>query len=343
LTDTHTTAAPTPAALAATDADLVAEIERLGETLVQVRAAIGRMIFGQQDVVDQTLITILAGGHGLLIGVPGLAKTRLVETLGGVLGLDERRIQCTPDLMPADILGSEVLEEGEGGRRGFRFIAGPVFSQLLMADEINRASPRTQSALLQAMQERRVSVGGHYHDLPRPFHVLATQNPIEQEGTYPLPEAQLDRFLMQIDVGYPDIEAERRMLIETTGVGGDTAERVLDTDALTAAQNLVRRVPVGESVVEAILDLVRRGRPESSDLPEVERTIAWGPGPRASQALMLAARARALIEGRLAPSVDDVAALARPVLKHRMALNFAARADGVTLDEVIDRLVAPLG
>jgi MoxR-like ATPase len=343
LTDTHTTAAPTPAASAATDADLVAEIERLGETLVQVRAAIGRMIFGQQDVVDQTLITILAGGHGLLIGVPGLAKTRLVETLGGVLGLDERRIQCTPDLMPADILGSEVLEEGEGGRRGFRFIAGPVFSQLLMADEINRASPRTQSALLQAMQERRVSVGGHYHDLPRPFHVLATQNPIEQEGTYPLPEAQLDRFLMQIDVGYPDIEAERRMLIETTGVGGDTAERVLDTDALTAAQNLVRRVPVGESVVEAILDLVRRGRPESSDLPEVERTIAWGPGPRASQALMLAARARALIEGRLAPSVDDVAALARPVLKHRMALNFAARADGVTLDEVIDRLVAPLG
>jgi MoxR-like ATPase len=259
-----------------------------------------------------------------------------------VLGLDERRVQCTPDLMPADILGSEVLEEGEGGRRGFRFIPGPVFSQLLMADEINRASPRTQSALLQAMQERRVSVGGHYHELPRPFHVLATQNPIEQEGTYPLPEAQLDRFLMQIDVGYPDIDAERRMLIETTGVAEEGVGRVIDADGLIAAQRLVRRVPVGESVVEAILDLVRRGRPDTSDLPEVERTVAWGPGPRASQALMLAARARALLDGRLAPSVDDVAALARPVLKHRMALNFTARADGVTLDDVIDRLVAPL-
>ena len=340
MTDIQSTA--DPAAAAAHDADLVADIERLGETLTRVRAAIGRVIFGQRDVVDQSLITLLAGGHGLLIGVPGLAKTRLVETLGTVLGLDERRVQCTPDLMPADILGSEVLEEGEGGRRGFRFIAGPVFSQLLMADEINRASPRTQSALLQAMQERRVSIGGHYHDLPRPFHVLATQNPIEQEGTYPLPEAQLDRFLMQIDVAYPDIDAERRMLIETTGVSEGTVDRVIDAEGLMAAQQLVRRVPVGESVVEAILDLVRRGRPDSTDLPEVERTVAWGPGPRASQALMLAARARALLDGRLAPSVDDVAALARPVLKHRMALNFTARADGVTLDDVIDRLVAPL-
>src|SRR5262245_15065872 len=183
----------------------------------EVLARIGRVIFGQTGVVDHTLITLLAGGHALLIGVPGLAKTRLVDTLGTVLGLDDKRVQCTPDLMPADIIGSEVLEEADGGKRQFRFIRGPVFSQLLMADEINRASPRTQSALLQAMQERRVSVAGAYHPLPAPFHVLATQNPIEQEGTYPLPEAQLDRFLMQVDVGYPDLESERRMLIATTG------------------------------------------------------------------------------------------------------------------------------
>ncbi|MDH3473358.1 MAG: MoxR family ATPase, partial [Rhodospirillales bacterium] len=293
------------------------------------------------EVVDQTLITLLAGGHALLIGVPGLAKTRLVETLGTVLGLDDKRVQCTPDLMPADILGSEVLEEHEDGRRSFRFIPGPVFTQLLMADEINRASPRTQSALLQAMQEHRVTVAGHSHDLPRPFHVLATQNPLEQEGTYPLPEAQLDRFIMQIDVGYPDSEAERRMLIATTGAEMVEAEPVLTPEELMAAQRLVRRIPVGESVVEAILGLVRNGRPDSTDLPEIENQVAWGPGPRASQALMLAVRARAVLEGRFAPSVDDVVALVGPILRHRMALNFAARADGITVDDVIGRLAAP--
>ncbi|MBM3573228.1 MAG: AAA family ATPase, partial [Alphaproteobacteria bacterium] len=207
---------PTPLDPPTTD-QLLAEVEALGQRLALVRERIGRIIFGQQAVVDQALITLLAGGHALLIGVPGLAKTRLVETLGIVLGLEGRRIQCTPDLMPADILGSEVLEEGEGGRRAFRFIKGPVFCQLLMADEINRASPRTQSALLQAMQERRVTVAGQYQSLPAPFHVLATQNPLEQEGTYPLPEAQLDRFLLQIDVSYPDHDAERRMLVATTG------------------------------------------------------------------------------------------------------------------------------
>ncbi|MEO3434176.1 MoxR family ATPase [Inquilinus sp. CAU 1745] len=314
----------------------------MGEDLARVRAAIGRVIFGQQQVVDQTLTTLLAGGHVLLIGVPGLAKTRLVETLGIVLGLQDRRIQCTPDLMPADILGSEVLEETEGGRRAFRFLPGPVFCQLLMADEVNRASPRTQSALLQAMQETKVSVAGQDHALPRPFHVLATQNPLEQEGTYPLPEAQLDRFLMQVDVGYPDLEAERRMLIATTGAEHETLSAVIDGAALLRAQALVRRVPVGESVVDAILTLVRRGRPDTTDLPDIERHVAWGPGPRASQALMLACRARALLDGRFAPSIDDVLALARPVLQHRMALNFAARADGITLDDVIDRLCAPL-
>ena len=321
---------------------LMAEIEALGGRLSLVRERIGRVIFGQQEVIDHTLITLLAGGHVLLIGVPGLAKTRLVETLGKVLGMEEKRIQCTPDLMPADILGSEVLEEDESGRRSFRFIPGPVFSQLLMADEINRASPRTQSALLQAMQERRVSIAGQYHELPAPFHVLATQNPLEQEGTYPLPEAQLDRFLMQVEVAYPNRDAERRMMIATTGAVEEQAITVLSPADLQAAQRLVRRVPVSEGVVEGILDLVRRGRPESSDVAEVQRHVAWGPGPRASQALMLASRARAVLDGRIAPSLDDVVALAKPILRHRMALNFAARADGITLDEVIDRLCAPL-
>jgi len=322
-------------------AALAAEIETLGRRLQQARESIGRVIFGQQTVVDQTLITLLAGGHALLIGVPGLAKTRLVETLGTVFGLEDKRVQCTPDLMPADILGSEVLEEGDSGRRSFRFIPGPVFCQLLMADEINRASPRTQSALLQAMQERRVTVAGHPHDLPRPFHVLATQNPLEQEGTYPLPEAQLDRFLMEIDVGYPDLEAERRMLIATTGAEESEARPVVAAEDLLAAQRLVRRVPVGENVVEAILSLVRLGRPESSEIDAVRGQVAWGPGPRASQSLMLAVRARALLDGRYSPSVDDVVALAGPVLRHRMALNFAARAEGVTIDEIIDRLCEP--
>ena len=320
----------------------VAEVEALGRTLETVRDQIGHVVFGQRPVIDLTLISLLAGGHVLLIGVPGLAKTLLVETLGTVLGLDDKRIQCTPDLMPGDILGSEVLEESESGRRSFRFIPGPVFCQLLMADEINRASPRTQSALLQAMQEHHVSVAGHDHPLPAPFHVLATQNPLEQEGTYPLPEAQLDRFLMQIDVPYPDREAERRMMIATTGTADRAVPTVLDAAGLLAAQRLVRQVPVGEAVVEAILTLVRQGRPETSTLAEIRDQVAWGPGPRASQALMLACRARAVLDGRLAPSVDDVLALAKPVLRHRMALSFAARADGATIDGVIDRLCAPL-
>jgi MoxR-like ATPase len=327
---------------AASDSALAEEIEKLGHRLQTVREAVGHVIFGQQAVVDQTIVTLLCGGHALLIGVPGLAKTRLAETLGQVFGLNEKRVQCTPDLMPADILGSEVLEEDAEGKRQFRFIPGPVFSQLLMADEINRASPRTQSALLQAMQEHRVSVAGHPHDLPRPFHVLATQNPLEQEGTYPLPEAQLDRFLMEITVDYPDIDAERRMLVATTGVEAGQVSRVMDPQGLMAAQSLVRRVPVGESVVEAILTLVRNGRPESSAVPEVTDQVAWGPGPRASQALMLAVRARALMEGRYAPSIDDVLALARPILRHRMALTFSARAEGGSLDEVIGHLCAPL-
>ena len=322
-------------------ADLVAEVEALGRSLSLVRERIGEIIFGQREVVEQALITLLCGGHALLIGVPGLAKTRLVETLGTILGLDDKRIQCTPDLMPADILGSEVLEESETGRRSFRFIPGPVFCQLLMADEINRASPRTQSALLQAMQEGRVSIAGQYHPLPRPFHVLATQNPLEQEGTYPLPEAQLDRFLLQIDVDYPDLGAERQMLIATTGIIEDRPRPAMNVAELMAAQRLVRRIPVGESVVEAILSLVRSGRPDETALDGVKRFVSWGPGPRASQALMLASRARALIDGRFSPSIDDVLALAPPVLRHRMAVSFAGRAEGVTVARIIEQISAP--
>jgi MoxR-like ATPase len=322
---------------------LADRIEMAADRLKALRSGIGQIIFGQETVIEQTLISILAGGHVLLIGVPGLAKTKLVETLGIGLGMDAKRIQCTPDLMPADILGSEVLEEGSDGRRAFRFIPGPVFCQLLMADEINRASPRTQSALLQAMQERRVSVAGADRPLPAPFHVLATQNPLEQEGTYPLPEAQLDRFLMQIDVGYPDLAAERRMLIETTGSLDAKAPQVMTAAELTEVQQLVRHVPIGERVVEGILALVRAGRPFDSDQADIRRHVAWGPGPRASQALALAARARALLDGRLSPSLDDVVALARPVLRHRMALSFTARADGVSLDGMIDALAARLG
>jgi MoxR-like ATPase len=321
--------------------ELLAGIERLGARAVAARAEIGRVIFGQEDVVEQVLVTLLAGGHALLVGVPGLGKTLLVETLGTVLGLAPKRVQFTPDLMPADITGSEVLEE-EAGRRVFRFVPGPVFCQLLMADEINRASPRTQSALLQAMQEGRVAVSGVDHPLPRPFHVLATQNPIEQEGTYPLPEAQLDRFLLEIEVRYPDLAAERAMLVATTGAAEAKPIPALSAGELMTAQALIRRVPVGDRVVDAILDLVRAGRPETTDDADVRRHIAWGPGPRAAQALMLATRARAVLDGRLAPSLDDVAALAHPVLRHRMALNFSARADGIALADVIDRLIGRL-
>src|SRR5580700_8222952 len=321
---------------------IVRTAESTAANIRAAKAAIGAVIFGQEPVIDRALITVLCGGHALLVGVPGLAKTKLVETMGIVLGLDARRIQFTPDLMPADILGSEVLEESAGGKRNFRFIAGPIFAQLLMADEINRASPRTQSALLQAMQEQHVTVAGARHDLPRPFHVLATQNPLEQEGTYPLPEAQLDRFLMEVDVDYPDREAERRILFETTGSEETLAKAAMNAEELISAQRLVRRLPVGESVVDAILALVRSARP-GPEGGEAAKLIAWGPSPRASQALMLAVRARALLDGRLAPSIDDVLDLAEPVLKHRMALTFTARAEGETIVAVIGRLKARIG
>lgn len=335
----ETTMAPAANDADQNDADIVAKADKAAETLQSVKTAIAKVIYGQNDVVEQALTTVLAGGHGLLVGVPGLAKTKLVDTMGIVLGLNASRIQFTPDLMPSDILGSEVLEQADDGSRNFRFIKGPIFGQLLMADEINRASPRTQSALLQAMQEYHVTIAGERFDLPAPFHVLATQNPLEQEGTYPLPEAQLDRFLMQIDVLYPELDAERQILLETTGSLDASPEAVLTPESLIEMQTLVRSIPVGEKVVGGILSLVRAARPESSDDDGLTRHIAWGPGPRAGQALMLTCRARALLDGRLAPSLDDVAALAGPVLQHRMAVTFAARADGITVRKLISDLV----
>lgn len=317
-------------------ADLVAEIDALQGRLAEARSQVARRFIGQERVVDLALAALLSGGHGLLVGLPGLGKTRLVETLGVVMGLRSNRVQFTPDLMPADILGSEVLETGADGSRAFKFIEGPIFCQLLMADEINRASPRTQSALLQAMQERQVTVAGLNRTLEAPFHVLATQNPIEQEGTYPLPEAQLDRFLVRIDVPYPERGAERDILLATTGVAEDAASAVFSAPELIAAQALLRRMPVGDGVMDLILDLVRALRPDQQDAAaRVQESVAWGPGPRAAQALMLTVRARALMQGRLAPSAEDVADMAQPVLIHRMALNYAARARGDSLSALI--------
>ncbi len=324
-------------------ADLVSEIEALENKLQEAKSSITRRFIGQERVVDLTLTALLCGGHALLIGLPGLGKTRLVETLSTVMGLHGNRIQFTPDLMPADILGSEVLDTADDGTRHFRFISGPIFCELLMADEINRASPRTQSALLQAMQERTVTVAGEDRVLGTPFHVLATQNPIEQEGTYPLPEAQLDRFLVQIDVEYPDRQTERDILLATTGVAEDEAHQIFSKEELLAAQVLLRRMPVGDSVVELILDLVRAFRPDEAGVSDrVAETVAWGPGPRAAQALMMTVRARAMLQGRLAPNAEDVLDMARPVLSHRMALNFAARARGDSLADLIDSTAAGL-
>lgn len=317
---------------------LETKLQSANKKLTGAKASISQVVIGQENVIDLSLIALLSGGHALLVGVPGLAKTLLVETLATVMGLDGKRIQFTPDLMPADIIGSEVLEDGAKGKRTFRFIPGPVFCQLLMADEINRASPRTQSALLQSMQERFVTIAGVRHDLPKPFHVLATQNPIEQEGTYPLPEAQLDRFLFQIDVGYPTDSTEREILLATTGSTTASAKKTITPKQLMDMQSLVRAMPIGDQVVGCILRLVRNARPDQSEFNFIKDNVVWGPGPRAGQALMLASRARALLDGRIAPSIDDVLALAAPVLKHRMALSFAARADGQHIDDLVKQL-----
>lgn len=310
--------------------------------LHNAKAEIEKIIIGQTETVTFALCALLSSGHFLLTGLPGLGKTKLVDTLGTVLGMETRRVQCTPDLMPADILGSEVLDNNNQGERHFRFIKGPVFSQLLMADEINRASPRTQSALLQAMQEKKITVGGKDYPLPAPFHVMATQNPLELEGTYPLPEAQLDRFLLQVVIGYPNAEDEKKIMLATTGNRLPEARQVMTPDDLLQAQDLVRSMPVGEQVVDAILKLVQSGRPEQSHISDVKKFVKWGPGPRSAQAFMLATRARALLDGRLTPSIEDVVALAPAILSHRMAVHFTARAEGHSVDTIVRQISALL-
>ena len=311
--------------------------------LTTLRAAIGQAIVGQHEVVEQLLIGLLAGGHCLLEGVPGLGKTLLVRSLGQALALQFRRIQFTPDLMPSDILGTEILEEDHGtGRRHFKFQPGPVFTNLLLADELNRTPPKTQAALLEAMQEHTVSYAGVTHALPEPFFVLATQNPLEQAGTYPLPEAQLDRFLLHVRVDYPDEAEERAILVNTTGSASARVPEVLDGAAVLALQALVREVHVGADLVDWINRLVRATRPAHSPVDAVKQWVRWGAGPRAGQSLVLAAKARALLHGRYAATREDIAALAAPVMRHRLLLSFTAEAEGRSADDVVDALLRAL-
>ena len=318
------------------ETQIAAQLAKLGD----LRAAIGQAIVGQDAVVEQLLIALIAGGHCLMEGVPGLGKTLLVRSLGAALALDFRRVQFTPDLMPSDILGTELLEEDHGtGKRHFRFQQGPIFTNLLLADELNRTPPKTQAALLEAMQERTVSYGGTTYTLPDPFFVLATQNPIEQAGTYPLPEAQLDRFLLHVRVDYPSEAEERAIIAQTTGSRTATVPRVLGAEDVMVLRRWVRDVHLGEDLLDWITRIVRASRP-GDGMPDAIRTyVRWGAGPRAGQSLVLAAKARALLQGRLAATRDDILALAAPVLRHRLILSFAAEAEGVSPDQVVARLV----
>ncbi len=319
-----------------TEAVVAAKLARLDD----LRRAIGLAIVGQQEVVEQLLVALLAGGHCLLEGVPGLGKTLLVRTLGRALALDFRRVQFTPDLMPSDILGTEILEEDHGtGRREFKFQRGPVFTHLLLADELNRTPPKTQAALLEAMQEQTVSYAGITHALPQPFFVLATQNPIEQSGTYPLPEAQLDRFLLNVRVGYPDASEEREILRQTTGTRVVEIPEVMGAEEVIELQTLTRQVHLSDELLGWIAALVRATRPHSSNDPALVQWVKWGAGPRAGQAWVLAAKARALLHGRLAATREDVRALAHPVLRHRLLLSFAAEAEQKTADDVVALLL----
>ena len=308
--------------------------------LSSVKNEINNLVFGQNLVIDQILISILAEGHALIIGLPGLAKTRIVSFLSIILGFATKRVQFTPDLMPSDILGSEILEENAKSGKDFRFIEGPIFSQLLLADEINRASPRTQSALLQAMQEKKVTITGNTYELPKPFHVLATQNPIDQEGTYPLPEAQLDRFLMNIRISYPDQSAERKILNLSNEKIDASPKNVLSSNELLEIQNFVKDIPVGESVVQYILNIIKQSRPETSEVKSVKENILWGPSPRASLALMTTCRAKAFLENRYSPSVFDVQSLVKPILSHRLKLNISAKSENVNIEEILDDVIS---
>jgi len=316
-------------------------IEAMARARLSIMEQVGKVIVGQEEVIEDLLIGLFAQGHCLFIGVPGLGKTLLVHTVARAVALEFSRIQFTPDLMPSDITGTDILDtDPETGQRCYRFVPGPIFANVVLADEINRAPPKTQSALLQAMQERQVTAGGRTYPLEEPFFVLATQNPIEQEGTYPLPEAQLDRFLLSVHVGYPAHDEEKRIVAETTSAYAPEIEPVLDAREITTLQRAVREVPVGDHVLDYAVRLARASRPDDPIAPEgVRRWVAWGAGPRASQTLILTAKARAMLYGRPVPSIEDVQAMARPALRHRIITSFAAEADEVTSDDVVQSLL----
>lgn len=323
---------------ASSDAHDLALLDRLASARRELATQIAKRIVGQADVVDDLIAALLSGGHVVLIGVPGLAKTLLVQTVSQALDLSFSRVQFTPDLMPSDITGTELMEEESGtGKRAFRFAPGPVFANMILADEINRAPPKTQAALLQAMQERTVTVAGQTYDLPKPFFVLATQNPIEQEGTYPLPEAQLDRFMFELKVGYPSKTEEELIVTSTTSTYEGDVQPVLGAEELIALQQLVRRLPAPPSLVEYAVKLARSTRPDHAEAtPMIKKYVSWGAGPRASQYLVLGAKARAAMDGRAMPDLDDVRQIAPAVLRHRLVVNFQAEADGISMDQLLD-------
>ncbi len=327
--------------MSTTETGDVAAVEKLADAFQRLKEQVGRRIVGQQDVIDQLAICIFGRGHALLVGVPGLAKTLTVSTLSESLGLSFRRVQFTPDLMPSDILGTEVIQDDpETRQRAFKFLKGPIFANIVLADEINRTPPKTQSALLETMQERQVTSGGQVYKLDEPFFVLATQNPVEQEGTYPLPEAQLDRFLFEIRVTYPSLDEELRIMDQETGGKSFAIEPVLTQQEILEFQGLVRRVPVGRQVMEYAAALVRKTRPNEADAPKfIKEWLTWGAGPRASMNLILAGKAHAVLNGQFAVGWDDIDAIAEPVLRHRMILNFAAQSEGVTPEQVIAKLI----
>jgi MoxR-like ATPase len=335
-------AAPAPRPVPDASSDDLRAVEELSQARNEIVAQIEKRVVGQREVVEHLLISLFSRGHCLFVGVPGLAKTLLISTLADVLNLSFNRIQFTPDLMPSDITGTDILEEDRTtGRRTFRFLQGPLFANIILADEVNRTPPKTQAALLQAMQEYRITAGGRTYPLDLPFLVFATQNPIEQEGTYPLPEAQLDRFMFLVDVGYPTAEEEVQIVKSTTGGPQPKLEKILSPERILALQELVRRVPVPDHVVRYAVDLVRHTRPKEPGAPDfIAKNASWGAGPRASQYLVVAAKARAILNGRFVATVEDVRALARPVLRHRVLPNFTAESEGITSVKLIDQLLA---
>ncbi len=318
----------------------IKQVERLKEAASHIKQEIGKIIVGQQEVVEQILITLFSGGHGLIVGVPGLAKTMMINSLSQALNLSFSRVQFTPDLMPSDITGTEIIEEDRStGKREFKFVKGPIFANIVLADEINRTPPKTQAALLQAMQEHQVTVGSQTYKLQEPFFVLATQNPIEQEGTYPLPEAQLDRFMFMINIYYPSHKDELKIVAQNTSMYTNDIKPILKSEDISALQQLVRKVPAADYVIDFAVRLARATRPQETELDYIKKWVRWGGGPRASMYLVLAAKTRAVLNGRLAPSIEDVKFVAYPVLRHRIITSFTAEAENISTDAIIDRLL----